>query len=96
MKRKSSKSVVRGNKSAQKRGLRQPALAPARQVQLPLGVEGLVELARESLACFATEMGVKIAACLLEDEVTRRCGARHERPPERSETRHGHHISPGS
>lgn len=90
MKRKYSKSVVRGNKSAQKRVLRQQALAQARQVQLPLGVEGLVELARQSLASFATEMGVKIAACLLEDEVTRRCGARHERPPERSETRHGH------
>lgn len=90
MKRKYSKSVVRGNKSAQKRGLRQPALAQARQVQLPLGVEGLVELARESLASFATEMGLKIAECLLEDEVTRRCGARHERPPERNQTRHGH------
>lgn len=90
MKRKYSKSVVPGNKSAQKLGLRQQALAQARQVQLPLGVEGLVELARESLACFATEMGLKIAECLLEDEVTRRCGARHERPPERSQTRHGH------
>ena len=35
-------------------------------------------------------MGLKVAQCLLEDEVTQRCGQRHERVPNRSETRFGH------
>jgi transposase-like protein len=59
-------------------------------VQLPLSVEGLVELARESLSTFAVEVGLKLAECLLEDEVTRRCGPRYARPADRRETRYGH------
>ena len=35
-------------------------------------------------------MGLKVAQCLLADEVTQRCGQRHERVANRSETRFGH------
>lgn len=66
------------------------ALEQAEQVQLPLSIEGLVEMARQSLSSFAVEVGLKMAECLLEDEVTRRCGPRYERPSDRSETRYGH------
>lgn len=66
------------------------ALAQAEQVQLPLSIEGLIEMARQSLSSFAVEVGLKMAECLLEDEVTRRCGPRYERPEGRSETRYGH------
>jgi transposase-like protein len=59
-------------------------------LQLPLDVESLIELSREALSSFAVEMGLKVAQCLLEDEVTQRCGQRHERAPGRRETRFGH------
>lgn len=58
-------------------------------VQLPLCREELVELMQDSLSSFATEMGLRIAAKLLEDEVTRRCGGRYERRPQRELSRHG-------
>jgi transposase-like protein len=61
-----------------------------RELQLPLDVESLVEMTRQTLSSFATEMGLRVAQCLLEDEVTQRCGQRHERRPERELTRFGH------
>jgi putative transposase len=72
------------------RQIKQQAVAQAREVQLPLNVEALLEMTREALSSFAVEMGLKVAQCLLEDEVTQRCGQRHERVPSRSETRFGH------
>jgi len=72
------------------RKIEQQAHAQAREVQLPLDVEALVDLTREALSSFAVEMGLKVAQCLLEDEVTQRCGERHERQPGRQETRFGH------
>ncbi|MGE0537938.1 MAG: IS256 family transposase [Pirellulales bacterium] len=87
----------RGRKQSAGRGRGRPlrriarqALAQAEQVQLPLSIEGLIEMARQSLSSFAVEVGLKMAECLLEDEVTRRCGPRYERPSERGETRYGH------
>ena len=44
---------------------------------------------QDSLASFATEMGLRIAVRLLEDEVAQRCGARHERRDGRDLYRHG-------
>jgi transposase-like protein len=58
-------------------------------VQLPLDVESLLELTREALSRFAVEMGLKVAQCLLADEVAQRCGKRHERVADRSATRFG-------
>lgn len=72
------------------RRIAQQAHAQAEQLQLPLSIEGLIELARESLSSFAVEVGLKMAECLLEDEVTRRCGQRHERLTDRTQTRYGH------
>lgn len=72
------------------RRIRRQAEGQAAEVQVPLSIEALTEFARESLRSFAIEVGLKLAECLLEDEVTRRCGERHERQPTRCETRHGH------
>jgi transposase-like protein len=72
------------------RQIKRQALAQAREVQLPLDVEALVEMSRQSLSSFAVEVGLKVAQCLLEDEVTQRCGQRHERLPDRAATRFGH------
>ncbi|MBX3649657.1 MAG: transposase, partial [Rhodocyclaceae bacterium] len=80
----------RGKRRDSPRKIAQQAEAEAREVQLPLDVDSLVAMARESLSSFAVEMGLKVAPCLLEDEVTRRCGRRHERRPDRDETRFGH------
>jgi transposase-like protein len=46
-------------------------------------------LMQDSLASFATEMGLRIAGKLLEDEVDRRCGPRYERRAGRDLTRYG-------
>ncbi len=45
-------------------------------MQLPLQREDLVAMMRDALASFATELGLRLAVQLLEDEVTRRCGPR--------------------
>jgi transposase-like protein len=45
---------------------------------------------QDSLTDFASEMGLKVASLLLEDEVNQRCGLRYERVPERTVTRYGH------
>ena len=61
-----------------------------RTVQLVLDREELVAMMQDSLTDFATEMGLKVATLLLEDEVNQRCGSRYERAPERTVTRYGH------
>lgn len=71
------------------RRIAEQAVAQAREVQLPLDVESLLELTREALSSFAVEMGLKVAQCLLADEVAQRCGERHERLADRSATRFG-------
>jgi transposase-like protein len=45
---------------------------------------------QDSLETLAIEMGLLVAAGLLEDEVTRLCGRRYERRPDRMHTRYGH------
>jgi putative transposase len=57
---------------------------------LVLDREELVAMMQDSLTSFATEMGLKVAALLLEDEVNQCCGQRYERVPERTVTRYGH------
>jgi len=76
---------VRGKPRRKVRQIERQALAQSREVQLPLNVAALVELTREALSSFAVEMGLKVAQCLLEDEVKERCGERHERQPNRQE-----------
>lgn len=96
MSRKYPKSSVVGKSSSCPRGRRgrprriaEQAVAQAREVQLPLDVESLLELSREALSSFAVEMGLKVAHCLLADEVAQRCGERHERVENRTQTRFG-------
>src|SRR5262245_20033885 len=43
-----------------------------------------------SLQSLALELGLLVATSLLEDEVTRLCGPRYERRPDRTHTRYGH------
>ena len=62
----------------------------ARQIQLVLDPEEVVAMLQDSLTDFATEMGLKVARLLLDDEVNQRCGSRYERVPERTVTRYGH------
>jgi putative transposase len=59
-------------------------------IQLPLDRSELIAMAQESLHTFAVEIGLRIAGHLLEDEVTRLCGPRYHRVPERKATRYGH------
>ena len=61
----------------------------AEAVQLPLCREELMALMQDSLSSFATEMGLRMAVQLLEDEVTHRCGPRYEHRPDRRLFRHG-------
>jgi transposase-like protein len=59
-------------------------------VQLPLDREQLLALMQDSLEGLAVELGLLVASSILEDEVTRLCGARYQRQPERTHTRYGH------
>jgi putative transposase len=60
-----------------------------REVQLPLDREELLGLMQDSLEGLAVELGLLVASAILEDEVTRLCGARYERRPDRAHTRYG-------
>jgi putative transposase len=77
-------------RQGKRRQISQQAESRAHELQLPLDVQSLVEMTRQTLSTFATEMGLLVAQRLLEDEVTQRCGQRHERRPQRDVTRFGH------
>ena len=59
-------------------------------LQLVLDRDEMLATIQDSLTNLATEIGLKVATELLEDEVHRRCGFRYERVPERTVTRYGH------
>ncbi len=59
------------------------------EIQLPLNREELLGLMQNSLEGLAVELGLMVATAILEDEVTRLCGTRYERQPERTHTRYG-------
>jgi putative transposase len=61
-----------------------------REIQLTFDPAEAVAMLQDSMTDFATEMGLKVARLLLEDEVNQRCGLRYERVPERTVTRYGH------
>jgi len=60
-----------------------------REIQLVLDPAEAVAMLQDSMTDFATEMGLKVARLLLDDEVNQRCGFRYERVPERQVTRYG-------
>lgn len=84
-----SRKPSSGRRRVRPRRIKEQALSLGREVQLPLDVESLLEMSREALSSFAVEMGLKVAQCLLADEVAQRCGGRHERQAARKETRFG-------
>lgn len=59
------------------------------EVQLPLQREELAEMLQDALHSFAVEVGLLLAEKMLEDEVTRLCGQRYQRQPDRKVTRYG-------
>lgn len=77
-----------GKASRKKRQARQAE--KGREIQLMLDPKEVLAMMQDSLTDFATEMGLKVACLLLEDEVDQRCGSRYERVPERTVTRYGH------
>ena len=71
----------------------QPAVpigATDREIQLSLDRDELLGLMQDSLESLALKLGMLVVSSLLEDEVTRLCGPRHERQPHRTHTRYGH------
>ncbi len=66
-----------------------PGVPNSRQIQLPLDRQELLELMQDSLESLALELGLLVASSLLEDEVTRLCGPRYQRQPDRTHTRYG-------
>lgn len=56
---------------------------------MPLDRDELLALMQDSLEGLAVELGLLVASAILEDEVTRLCGRRYERRPDRSHTRYG-------
>jgi putative transposase len=79
-----------GVRKASRKERRERQAEKAGEVQLVLDREELVAMMQDSLTSFATEMGLRVATLLLEDEVNRHCGRRYERVPERTVTRYGH------
>ena len=77
-------------RKASKKERRKAQAAKARQMQLTLDPEEVMAMLQDSMTDFATEMGLKVARLLLEDEINQRCGSRYERVPERMVTRYGH------
>ena len=67
-----------------------PIVASGRVIQLSLDREELLGLMQDSLESLALKLGILVASSLLEDEVTRLCGRRHERQPHRTHTWYGH------
>jgi putative transposase len=75
-------------KASQKRR-RERQAGKTRQIQLLLDPEEMVAMLQQSVNEFATEVGLKVARLLLNDEVEQRCGRRYERVAERTVTRYG-------
>ena len=48
-----------------------------------MGVGGLQALLVQAVEGFANEAGLRVARCLLEEELRQRCGERYVRSPER-------------
>lgn len=77
-------------RKASKKRRRERQAGKTRQIQLLLDPEEMVAMLQDSVTDFATEVGLKVARLLLDDEVEQRCGVRYERVAERTVTRYGH------
>jgi putative transposase len=83
-------TIRNGYRKASRKERRKGQAEKTRQIQLVLDPEEVVAMLQDSMTDFATEMGLKVARLLLDDEVNQRCGSRYERVPERTVTRYGH------
>lgn len=63
---------------------------PGAKLQLDVCSEDLVAILRDELHSFGVEVGLMLSEKLLEDEVRRLCGERHQRLVDRRFSRHGH------
>ena len=88
MKRHYRKSAARDKQKPSER--RSSSSESGREIQLPLDREELLGLMQDSLQALAVEFGLMVASAILEDEVTRLCGKRYQRQPDRSHTRYGY------
>ena len=79
----------RSCRKASKEPRRKRQAGKTRQIQLLLDPEEMVAMLQQSVNDFATEVGLKVARLLLDDEVEQRCGSRYERVAERTVTRYG-------
>lgn len=88
LKRRRSRLDLRRERATAKQSLEEVIeLGP---VQLPLGPEALQAMLTDELHSFAIDLGLLMAGRFLEGEVTRLCGQRYERHPDRQHTRYGH------
>jgi len=85
-KRYTKRSSIR---KASRKERRERQAEKAREIQLVLNPEEVLAMLQDSMTDFATEMGLKVARLLLDDEVNQRCGFRYERVSERQVTRYG-------
>jgi hypothetical protein len=60
-----------------------------RQIQLSLDRDELLALMQDSLEGLTVEIGLLVASAILEDEVSRLCGARYQHKVDRTQTRYG-------
>jgi putative transposase len=81
-----NRGVGHKRKPSERRAKNQDA---SEQVQLPLDRAELLALMQDSLESLAVELGLVVALGLVEDEVTRLCGARYQHQPDRTHTRYG-------
>jgi hypothetical protein len=64
-------------------------VASGAEIQLSLDRDESLGLMHDSLESLALKLGMLVASSLLEDEVNRQCGRRHERQPHRTYTYRG-------
>ena len=88
--RKSKKAGKSKPATSSKKRIPEPAepLVTVGQLQIA-DADELKSLMADSMRSFAVEMGLQVAACLLEDDVTRLCGRKNERVANRTHNRHG-------
>ena len=86
----SARSVSAKVRRQRERKQKTELLAEMRQwIPDPLDVAALRELLQESLRGFAVEAGMRVALCLLQDEVLQLCGPAYQRQPGREFSRYG-------
>src|SRR5215470_12640918 len=85
-----NRQVLNKRKQPRRRSRGVMSVSSGRELQLPLDRDELLAMMQDSLDGLAVKLGLLVASAILEDEVTRLCGARYERQASRKHTRYGH------